>query len=135
MSAVYDSISGNPQLGISPTDPLALQNFRLEVERARLGRLDPSFPVETFRQLARQAIRRLAPAFVKEINTGTLASSAARHAQAAEAATRVAPAPGAGVPVPQSVLPVPAGRQSGESNEDYIRRTITDVMRQGGPVR
>ena len=135
MNAIYDSISGNFQMGISPTDPPALQNFRIEVERARLGRLDPSVPVETFRQLARQAIRRLAPAFVKEINTGTLTSSTARHAAAAEAASRVAPAPGAGVPVPQSVLPVPAARQPNESQEDYVHRAISEAMALGQPIR
>jgi len=137
MNQVLDATFGAPQVGTAPQFPAALKEFQIQLSRAKrdfdiTGRMDLTAPLNTYRQMTQQVIRRLAKPFLKEAAVQAVQDSSARHTALAAGATRTAPAPGSGVPVPQSVLPAPTPRQPGEDVSDYYTRTLREEMQRAG---
>lgn len=133
-NTVYQHVTGN---GVAaPMNPGGFQSFQIQVEQARrgflsTGKLDPKALADAYRQMARQVIRRLAPQYLRDAVPQAKQASEARHQQLAAAAQHVAP-PGGGSPVPQSVVPAPAPRQPGETEQEHFARQLHEAISLAG---
>lgn len=137
LNDVFSHVSGATDGSTSPMNPRGFTTHRIQLERAVRNGADRNPAVQSYQAMARQAIRQIAPNFLKDVIGKPLSQNGQAHAAAQTSALRTEPQ-GSGpaqIPPAQNGNGQPPSRPRGVDPVDWAKSQLEQALVGASAIR